>query len=259
MSASKKVALVTGGSRGIGLGVAKALAAAGFDLAINGRRPAVEVKPALAALEQLGAGALYCQADIASLEDHGRMLGEIERRFGRLDVLVNNAGVAPEVRADVLEATAASFDRLMAINLRGPYFLTQAAAKWMIRQREAAADFRGCIVSVSSVSATVASVNRGDYCISKAGVAMATQLWAARLAEFGIEVYEVRPGIIATDMTSGVKEKYDKLIAEGLTVQKRWGTPEDVGRAVAMLAEGRLPYATGQVLHVDGGMTLQRL
>ena len=255
----KPVALVTGGSRGIGLGVAKALAASGYDVAVNGRRPAAEVEPALAELRAAGADALYCPADVASLADHAPMLAAVRDRFGRLDVLVNNAGVAPAVRADVLEATPESFDRLISINLRGPYFLTQTAAAWMVEQRRADAAFRGCVVNVSSVSATVVSTNRGDYCISKAGVAMATQLWAARLAEFGIDVYEVRPGVIATDMTAGVTAKYDALIAGGLTVQKRWGTPADVGRAVAALARGDVPYATGQVLNIDGGLTLQRL
>ncbi len=258
-STGRKVALVTGGSRGIGFGVAKRLAASGFDVAVNGRRPAVEVEPALAELRAAGINAVYCPGDVASMDDHRTMLAAVRDRFGRLDVLVNNAGVAPAVRADVLEATADSFDRLISINLRGPYFLTQAAAKWMVQQRRADADFRGCVVNVSSVSATVVSTNRGDYCISKAGVAMATQLWAARLAEFGIDVYEVRPGVIATDMTAGVTEKYDKLIEGGLTVEKRWGRPEDVGRAVAALARGEIPYATGQVLNVDGGLTLRRL
>lgn len=255
----KKVALVTGGSRGIGFGVAKRLAMAGFDVTINGRRDASDVADALKELEGLGAAVLYCQADVASREDHQTMLAAVEKRFGRLDVLVNNAGVAPSVRADILEATDESFDRLISINLRGPYFLTQSAANWMIRQKKADTDFRGCIVNVSSISATVVSVNRGDYCISKAGVAMATQLWAARLAEFGIDVYEVRPGVIATDMTGGVKEKYDTLITNGLTVEKRWGFPDDIGKAVAVLAKGELSYATGQVLNVDGGLTMQRL
>lgn len=255
----KRIALVTGGSRGIGFGVARALAQSGFDLAINGRRDAADVADATAELAKLGAQVLYCRADVADLADHARMLGEVRSRFGRLDVLVNNAGVAPDVRADILDATPESFDRLISINLRGPYFLTQAAARWMVEQRRAAADFRGVIVNVSSVSANVASVNRGDYCISKAGIAMATQLWATRLAEHGIDVFEVRPGIIATDMTAGVKEKYDALIAGGLTLQKRWGTSEDVGRAVATLARGDLSYATGQVLVVDGGLTQRRL
>ena len=259
MASTKRVALITGGSRGIGFGVALKLAESGFDVAINGRRDASDVAAAIAALENAGAAVLYCQADVASRADHEKMLAAVRERFGRLDVLVNNAGVAPNVRADILEAGEESFDRLMSINLRGPYFLTQSAAKWMVQQRAVDTDFRGCIVNVSSVSATVVSVNRGDYCISKAGVAMATQLWAARLAEYGIDVYEVRPGVIATDMTAGVTEKYDKLIANGLTVEKRWGKPDDVGKAVAMLARGDLPYATGQVLNVDGGLTLQRL
>jgi 3-oxoacyl-[acyl-carrier protein] reductase len=255
----KKVALVTGGSRGIGLGVAKALASSGFDVVINGRRDEAEVKPVLAELQALGARTLYCRADVASLEDHSKMLGEIRAAFGRLDALVNNAGVAPEVRADILDASPASFDRLISINLRGPYFLTQQAARWMVEQKKADATFAGTVVNVSSISATVISVNRGDYCISKAGVGMATQLWAARLAEYGIGVYEVRPGVIATDMTAGVKEKYDKLFAEGLALEQRWGTPQDVGRAVAMLCRGELSYATGQVLTVDGGLTQRRL
>jgi len=256
---TKKVALITGGSRGIGFGVALELAKSGFDVAINGRRDANDVADAISELEKLGATILYCQADIASRDDHKKMLDAVNAKFGRLDVLVNNAGVAPSVRADILEAGEESFDRLISINLRGPYFLTQSAAQWMVKQSAANNEFRGCVVNVSSCSATVVSVNRGDYCISKAGVAMATQLWAARLAEHHIDVYEVRPGVIATDMTSGVTEKYDKLIANGLTVEKRWGKPQDIGKAVAMLARGELPYATGQVLNIDGGMTLQRL
>jgi 3-oxoacyl-[acyl-carrier protein] reductase len=250
---------VTGGSRGIGHGVACALATAGFNVVINGRRPADEVAEAIAEIESRGASTLYCQADIGDIADHATMLSAVGERFGRLDVLVNNAGVAPDVRADLLDATPESFDRLIRINLRGPYFLTQAVAKWMVEQRKADARYEAAVINVSSISATVASVNRGDYCISKAGVAMATQLWAARLGEFGIPVYEVRPGVIRTDMTAGVTEKYDKLLAEGLTVEPRWGTPEDIGRAVSVLASGALSYATGAVLPIDGGLTLQRL
>jgi NAD(P)-dependent dehydrogenase (short-subunit alcohol dehydrogenase family) len=255
----KNVALVTGGTRGIGLGISLQLAKNGFNLAVNGRRANTEVAETLAELCSLGADVLYCQADVADEKGREQMVAQIRDKFGRLDVLVNNAGVAPEVRADLLDATPESFDRLISINLRGPYFLTQLVAKWMIEQRQAESGFNGVIVNVSSVSATVASINRGDYCISKAGVAMATQLWAARLAEFGIQVYEVRPGVIRTDMTSGVTEKYDKLIAEGLTIEPRWGTPEDVGRAVGVLACGELAYATGNVIMVDGGLTLPRL
>lgn len=256
---TKKVALVTGGTRGIGLGISQQLARDGFNLAVNGRRAEADVAEAIDALKKLGAEVLYCQADVADAVGREEMLTAIRNKFGRLDVLVNNAGVAPDVRADLLDATQESFDRLISINLRGPYFLTQLVAQWMIEQHQADGKFAGVIVNVSSVSATVASVNRGDYCISKAGVAMATQLWAARLAEYGIQVYEVRPGVIRTDMTSGVVEKYDKLIAEGLTVDPRWGTPEDVGRAVGVLARGELAYATGNVIMVDGGLTLPRL
>jgi 3-oxoacyl-[acyl-carrier protein] reductase len=256
---SKRVVLVTGGTRGIGLGISKQLARDGFNLAVNGRREEAEVARALNEPRRLGAEVLYCRADVASSLDRAHVVDAIRERFGRLDVLVNNAGVAPDVRADLLEATEESFDRLISINLRGPYFLTQLVAKWMVEQRGADVSFSGVIVNVSSISATVASVNRGDYCLSKAGVAMATQLWAARLAEFGIQVYEVRPGVIRTDMTSGVVEKYDKLIAGGLTVDPRWGTPEDVGRAVGVLARGELAYATGNVIMVDGGLTLPRL
>jgi 3-oxoacyl-[acyl-carrier protein] reductase len=256
---SKRVALVTGGGRGIGRGIAECLTTSGFDLAINGVREASEVAETIAAMAKLGAAVLYCQGNVAETADRQAIIDGVRKRFGRLDVLVNNAGVAPTVRADVLDATEDSFDRIISINLKGPYFLTQLAARWMVEQRQADAAFAGVIVNISSVSATEASINRGDYCISKAGVAMATQLWAHRLAEFGIGVYEIRPGIIESDMTAAVKEKYDKLLAEGLTVENRWGTPEDVGRAVAMLARGELTYATGNVLHIDGGLTLRRL
>ena len=255
----KKVALVTGGARGIGLGISRQLAAEGCDLAICGVRTAVAAKDAVSALREAGSDVMYVQADVSVAEDRKRLLAEVKARFGRLNVLVNNAGVAPEVRADILEASEQSYDRVMGINLRGPYFLTQAVAIWMIAQRREDAGFAGCIVNISSMSATVASPNRGDYCLSKAGVSMATKLWAARLGEFGIPVYEVCPGVVMTDMTAAVKDKYDRLIAGGLTIQQRWGYPEDVGKAVAMLVRGDLPYSTGQSIMVDGGLTLQRL
>jgi len=255
----KRVALVTGGSRGIGLGIAKCLAKAGFDLAINGRRSADDIDESLTDLQTLGARTLYCQADIGELSEHERMLDVIRSEFGRLDVLVNNAGVAPKVREDLLDASPESFDRLLRINLRGPYFLTQRVARWMIEQRKGNSSFTASIVNISSISATIASVNRGDYCISKAGIAMATQLWAAKLGEFGIPVYEIRPGLIRTDMTTTVADKYSQLIADGLTIEPRWGEPADVGRAVALLASGQLTYATGAVLPIDGGLTLKRL
>ena len=252
----KKVALVTGGSRGIGLGIARELADNGFDLAINGVRDESAIGDTLKELQQKSARVIYCQGNLASSEDRVDIIAKVERELGRLDVLVNNAGIAPKERRDILEATEESF---LATNLKGNYFLTQLAANWMIRQKKADSSFAGSIINVSSISATVASVNRGEYCISKAGISMATQLFAVRLGEFNIPVYEVRPGVIATDMTSGVKDKYDKMISEGLCVTRRWGLPEDVGKAVASLAIGNFPYSTGQVIMVDGGLTLSRL
>jgi NAD(P)-dependent dehydrogenase (short-subunit alcohol dehydrogenase family) len=253
------VALITGGTRGIGLGIAQCLAQEGYALALNGVRPPEAVQAVLDELRQQGAWVEYFPADIAQPEGRQRLVEAVRERFGRLNVLVNNAGVAPQVRADILEASEQSFERLIRTNLQAPYFLTQAVARWMIEQRQASPDFSGCIVFITSISATVASVNRGDYCISKAGLAMAAQLWAVRLADFGIPVYEVRPGIVRTDMTAPVQERYDRLIAEGLTLQPRWGTPQDVGKAVAMLVRGDLPYSTGGVVLVDGGLTVQRL
>ncbi len=255
----KKVALVTGGSRGIGLGIARELADNGFDLAINGVRDESAIGDTLKELQQKSARVIYCQGNLASSEDRVDIIAKVERELGRLDVLVNNAGIAPKERRDILEATEESFDEVLATNLKGNYFLTQLAANWMIRQKKADSSFAGSIINVSSISATVASVNRGEYCISKAGISMATQLFAVRLGEFNIPVYEVRPGVIATDMTSGVKDKYDKMISEGLCVTRRWGLPEDVGKAVASLAIGNFPYSTGQVIMVDGGLTLSRL
>lgn len=257
-----KVALVTGGTRGIGLGIATKLLARGFSIAITGRRHQDEVAATLTQLQDQAAGrnlqTQYYQADVASHAQRQTLLQDLESTFGRLDVLVNNAGIAPNPRADILEASEESFDRLIETNLKGPYFLTQAAANWMIRQQQDHPQHR-CIINISSISATVASVNRGDYCISKAGIAMATKLWATRLTQYGIAVYEIRPGIVATDMTEAAKEKYDALIGGDLLLEKRWGTPDDVGAAVAALASGSLPYAPGQVLIVDGGLTLPRL
>lgn len=255
----KPVALITGGSRGIGFGCAEHLARKGFDLAINGMRPEEQVKDALDALRQLGADVVYCPGNIGSSEDREGMLEKVKAHFGRLNVLVNNAGVAPKQRLDLLDATEESFDYVIGTNLKGPYFLSQSAARWLVAQKEADSSFWGCIINVSSISATVASVNRGEYCVAKAGLSMTTQLFASRLGEYGIPVYEVRPGIIKTDMTAAVTEKYDKLIEGGLCVTRRWGFPDDVGRAVASLAAGDFPYSTGQVVMVDGGLTLQRL
>jgi 3-oxoacyl-[acyl-carrier protein] reductase len=253
-----RVALVTGGTRGIGLGIARALAAEGFDLALCGVREEKDVAPGLAELRGGGA-AHYFRADIGERADRLGLVAGVRARLGRLHVLVNNAGAAPPARLDLLEAGEESFERLLRVNLQGPYFLTQAVARWMLEQRGKDEAWAGCIVNVTSVSATVASTDRGDYCVSKAGLAMASQLWAVRLAGAGIPVYEVRPGIIRTDMTAAVAEKYDRLIADGLVPQGRWGTPEDVGRIVAALARGDAPYSTGSVITVDGGLTIPRL
>ncbi len=255
----KKVALVTGAARGIGLGIAEGLARDGYTLAIGDVQEEAAVAEAMNGLRSLGAEVLYCRADISLTEDRRQLVRRIRDQFGGLHLLVNNAGVAPKERKDLLEATEESFERVLKINLQGPYFLTQTVANWMIEQKRASAAHSGCIVNISSISATVASPNRGEYCISKAGVSMATSLWAVRLAEYGIPVYEVRPGIIKTDMTAGVQARYDKLITEGLLLQSRWGMPEDVARAVVMLARGDLAYSTGQVIMVDGGFSVQRL
>lgn len=255
----KRVALVTGGTRGIGLGIARSLAASDFDLALCGTRDVSAVENALEELRALGAEVRYFKADVGARKERAGLVQMIRDQIGRLNLLVNNAGIGPKERKDILEATEESFEHVLRVNLQGAYFLTQAAANWMIEQKRAAPDFAGCIVNINSISATTASVNRGEYCISKAGLAMATSLWAVRLAEFDIPVYEVRPGIVQTDMTAGAKAKYDKLIAGGLLLQARWGIPEDVGRAVAMLARGDLSYSTGQVVMVDGGFTVLRL
>jgi 3-oxoacyl-[acyl-carrier protein] reductase len=255
----KRIALVTGGSRGIGLGIATNLAKAGFNLCINGVRDEKEVTDVLKELRAIGSEVVYCQGDISSARDRENILAKTKKHFGALHLLVNNAGIAPKERRDILEATEESFDRLINTNLKGTYFLTQHAARWMVEQKKADSNFDGSVIIVTSISATVASVNRGEYCVSKAGLAMTTQLFAARLGEFGIPVYEVRPGVIDTDMTAGAKEKYDKLIGQGLTVTGRWGYPDDVGKAVAALASGSFPYSTGQVLMVDGGLTIARL
>jgi NAD(P)-dependent dehydrogenase (short-subunit alcohol dehydrogenase family) len=261
------VALITGGSRGIGRGIALALAKLGHDLVINYAANAAAagqtandcIAEAKAAGKQIRAE--VCQADISQSADRKRLVEFAREKVGRLDLLVNNAGVAPEVRADILEATEESFDRLMAINVKGPYFLTQIAANWMIElvQSPKPKVQSPKIITISSVSAYTASTNRGDYCMSKAALSMLTPLFAARLAEHGINVYEIRPGIIATDMTGPVKEKYDQLIADGVTPIQRWGTPEDIGRAVAAIASDAFPFSTGEVINVDGGFHLRRL
>ncbi len=257
-------ALITGASRGIGRGIALELAKLGFDLVVNyaGNEEAARATAKDCVATATDAGKIIraeiCRADISVTTDRRKLIDFTRSTFGRLDLLVNNAGVAPNVRADILEAGEESFDRLMNINVKGPYFLTQLAARWMVESLNVQRS-KPKIITISSISAYTASTNRGDYCIAKAALSMLTPLFAARLAEHGINVYEIRPGIIATDMTGPVKEKYDKLIADGLTPIQRWGTPEDIGRAVAAIAQDLLPFSTGEVLNVDGGFHLRRL
>ena len=262
MAEHRGVALVTGASRGIGRAIAVALAGAGFDVVVNyaSNRDAAEEVGRL--IERAGSKALIVQGDVSVAADRAKLVDETYAKFGRLDVLVNNAGVAPKVRADILEGGEESFDRMVNINLKGPYFLTQLVAKRMVD----AAKITGTqlvtapkIVTITSVSVYTASTNRGDYCVAKSGLAMMTKLFAVRLAEFGIGVFEIRPGVIETDMTGPVKEKYDKMIAEGLTPIARWGKPDDVARAVVAVATDAFPFSTGEVINVDGGFHLRRL
>jgi NAD(P)-dependent dehydrogenase (short-subunit alcohol dehydrogenase family) len=262
------VALITGASRGIGRSIALELAALGWDVVINysANQPAARQTAAdcasAAQEHEKKIRAEICQADIGSSPARRNLLEFTRTQFGRLDLLVNNAGVAPLVRADILEASEESFDRVLNINLKGPYFLTQLAANWMISLLQAGAFESGPapkIVTISSISAFAASVNRGDYCIAKAGLAMVTPLFASRLAEHGIHVFEIRPGIIATDMTKPVQEKYDRLIRDGLSPIQRWGTGEDVAKAVAAIAQNMFPFSTGEVFNVDGGFHFRRL
>ena len=266
-------ALITGASRGLGRGIAFELSQAGYDLVLNyaGNEPAAQESARLcleqARLHGRPIQALPCQADISCAADRARLVKFARNAFGRLDLLINNAGVAPALRTDLLEASEESFDRLIAVNVKGPYFLTQQVARWMISEVEArrgtpvegAPAYRPKIITVSSISAYTASVNRGDYCVSKAALAMLTPLFAARLASHGIQVFEIRPGLMATDMTAPVREKYDRLIAEGLTPLQRWGLPSDVGKAVAAIAQDLFPFSTGEVLNIDGGFHLRTL
>jgi 3-oxoacyl-[acyl-carrier protein] reductase len=263
-------ALITGASRGLGRGIALELAGLGYDLVLNYARDAAAAHSAVTECLKRAEGsghsirAEICQADISVAADRARLLEFTRMTLGRLDLLVNNAGIAPAVRADLLDATEESFDRLISTNVKGPFFLTQQAARWMIELVKArAADNRPepkpKIVTISSISAYTASTNRGDYCVAKAALSMLTPLFATRLADHGINVYEIRPGIMATDMTAAVKERYDGLIDQGLTPIRRWGSPEDVGRAVAAIAQNLLPFSTGEVINVDGGFHLRRL
>ena len=251
-------ALVTGGSRGIGLGIAQRLLVDGYRVVINGLRDREAVMETLDELSQLG-DITYVAADVGTVDGRAHLVTGTLAAVGRLDVLVNNAGITSPGRKDILEATEEDLDTVLSVNLKGPFLLTQRLARHMIAEREADTEFRGRIVNITSVSATLASPNRSEYCISKAGLSMATKLWATRLAEYGIDVFEVRPGVIRTDMTAPVAEKYESLIAAGLTLDRRLGMPEDVAAVVAALAAGNIPYSTGQILTVDGGLTVARL
>ncbi|XOV93748.1 MAG: 3-ketoacyl-ACP reductase [Bacteroidota bacterium] len=254
-----KTALVTGGSRGIGLGITKALLGKGYQVGINGVRDESAVVELLKELRTGGGAVEYVQGDIGSADDRRRMVETLKQKFGSLNVLVNNAGVAPRERKDVLEITEDDFDYMLGINLKGTYFLTQEIIRWMIEQKGKAQTESYTVVNITSISAEVASINRGEYCIAKAGLSMMSKLMAIRLGEIGIPVFEVRPGVIETDMTSGVKAKYEKLINEGLLVEPRMGQPKDIGKIVAALASGDIPYSTGQILTPDGGLMIQRL
>lgn len=257
--AEKPVALVTGGSRGIGRGICIALAKAGWRVGINYTSNATAAEDTKALVEAAGGSGEPVQGDISNTAQRKYLVDFVCDRFGRFDALVNNAGVAPEKREDLLDASETSFDRLLSINLKGPYFLTQLAARKMIEQIKQGKIPKGYIVNVSSISAYTASVNRGDYCLSKAGIAMMTKLYASRLAQEKITVHEVRPGVIETDMTGPVKAKYDALLANGLAPMRRWGQPEDIGDCVAAILKGAFPYSTGQVFDVDGGFHLREL
>lgn len=255
-----KYALITGGSRGIGFGIASQLADEGWNVVINGMRDEADVQEPLESLRSKGVEVAYAQGNVGSPEGRESILAKC-REFagGSIHLLVNNAGVAPKERLDILGTTEENYSRVIDINLNGVFFLTQAFAKGMVEAKKADPEFSGTIINVGSISATVVSINRGEYCIAKAGIAMLTQLFATRLGPEGIPVYEIRPGVTKTDMTAGVTEKYDKLIQEGLCVQPRWGYPEDVAKATAALGRGDFPYSTGQVIMVDGGLTIPRL
>ncbi len=255
----KKVALITGAARGIGNGIALQLAKDGYSIAIMDVLKKEDVAENITPIEETGAKVLYIRGDITKSESRNEVVAETLAEFGRIDVLVNNAGVAPRVRMDILETTEESFDFVTGINLKGTFFLTQAVANQMIELTEKLSDYRPKIINIGSMSAYVSSVSRGEYCISKAGVSMVTKLFADRLAEYGVNVYEIRPGIILTPMTEVVKGKYDKLIEEGLTPIKRWGYPKDIANAVSAFCSDKFAFSTGEIVNVDGGYHIQRL
>jgi NAD(P)-dependent dehydrogenase (short-subunit alcohol dehydrogenase family) len=255
----RPVALITGSGRGIGAAIALELAKNNYDIAVNDICQEEQAAPIIEKIRKSGAKAIFIKADISKTEDRNSILANIKKEFGRIDVLVNNAGIAPRVRADILEASEESFDRVMTVNLKGPYFLTQLIAKWMVELKQKMNEFNPKIINIASISSYTSSPSRGEYCISKAGVSMMTKLYADRLSEYDINVYEIRPGIIFTPMTQPVKEKYDKLISEGLTPLKRWGQPEDIAKAIVAIAKNHFSFTTGSVFDIDGGFHLQRL
>jgi 3-oxoacyl-[acyl-carrier protein] reductase len=263
MTTQVPVVLVTGAGRGLGRGIALRLAETGFSVAVNDRNAASAPDTASLCASKAtvpGQKFLPIRADIASESERNSLVSETLRLFGRIDALVNNAGIGPPVRADITEATVASFREVLSTNLEGPYFLTQAVAAYWLKEKPAPLLSRGfTVIFNTSISALTASLNRGEYCISKAGLSMGAQLWALRLAGEGIQVFELRPGIMATDMTAGVKEKYDAMIAAGAVPMRRWGTPEDVGLAVSSILAGGFPYSTGEIIYLDGGYHLPRL
>lgn len=255
----RKVALITGGTRGIGLGIAQKLAAEGVDLALNGVRPESDVAEVMQELKNTGVRVEYFPGNIALKEDRESILEGVKAKFWKLNFLVNNAGVAPRVRADILEVQEDDFDHLMDINLKGTFFLSQAAANWMVEQKSKGSEESFSLITITSVSAKLASTNRAAYCMAKAGLSMMSQVFAVRLAQEGIPVFEIQPGVIETDMTEKVKDLYQNRIAGGLTLEPRMGKPSDVGRVVASLIRGDLTYSTGQIIAVDGGMMVGRL
>ncbi len=256
----KKIALVTGSRRGIGLGIVRALGKEGYFPIVSDIISAHEAQSVLDELKAEGIDAAYIKCDISKTEDRKAVFSEINESYGRIDLLVNNAGVAPRVRLDILETTEESFDFLMNVNLRGTFFMCQEAANLMIAMQERGLeDYSPRIVNISSMSVYTASTSRGEYCISKAGIAMVTMLFADKLAENGIPVFEVRPGIIDTDMVTTVHEKYEKLISEGVTPIRRFGLPSDVANCVLAAASGLLDFSTGQVLNADGGFHIRRI
>lgn len=254
----KKTAIVTGGSRGIGYAIAKRLGLDGFNIVIMDMNDPEAYQDHFDELKAEGIDFLYVRGNICSAEDRERLIAQTVERFGGIHVLVNNAGVAPKVRADLLEMTEESFDRVVGINTKGNMFLTQAVARQMIEQPIEGRK-RGTIINISSCSAVVSSTGRGEYCVSKAGVSMLTTLYADRLAREGILVNEVRPGVIATDMTATVQEKYNKMFEDGVFPIARWGLPEDIASAVSALAGDDFLYTTGNYIDVDGGFHIQRL